>query len=427
FCVLAVTACGRGNLAPSPGPAALSAPGARPATLHVVPLHTYTIAETFIGKSGGSAGLIGDPKTGLFGIAPAGGDLKCRDGNRGCGFVYELTQQAGTSVYKETRIYTFHGAAGHDGAEPGATLIIGARGTGVLYGTTVLGGAHGKGIIFRLTPTTTPYKYVERVIYSFGAGKTDGQYPYASLIEIHRILYGTTSESGAYGKGTAFSINVTGASEKTLHAFGGPKDGATPYASLIDYKGTLYGTTSTGGSSQNCGTVFSMSTSGTETVLHRFQNSPYDGCDPLGSGVVELNGALYGTTSAGGEHNYCHCGTIYSMSTSGAERVLHSFAGGGSPVASLIAYSNVLYGTTFYGGLPSGSKCSLDPTQGCGVVFSLNPSGTPPYQVQFPFTGTRDGGGAGPAAPLLASGGDFFGTTSRGSTLGHGEAFELTP
>lgn len=426
FCVLAVTACGRGSLAPSPGAAALSAPdGARPATLHVVPLHSFTFAESFIGKSGGSASLVGDPSIALFGVAPAGGDLKCRDGNRGCGFVYELTPEAGTNSYKETRIYTFHGATGQDGAEPSATLIIGARATGVLYGTTVLGGAYGKGIVYRLTPTTKPFKYVERVLYSFGGSKTDGQYPYASLIEIHRVLYGTTSEGGMHGKGTAFSIGVTATSAKTLHDFGGPKDGATPYANLIDYNGTLYGTTSSGGSSQDCGTVFSMSTSGAESVLHRFQDFPNDGCDPLGSGLIELNGVLYGTTSAGGTHNFCYCGTIYSVSTSGAERVLHSFSGGGAPAASLVAYNNVLYGTSRYGG--STSKCSLHLKQGCGVAFTLDPTGNPPYQVQFPFTGTLDGGGAEPVAPLLASGGDFFGTTSHGGSLGHGEAFELTP
>jgi uncharacterized repeat protein (TIGR03803 family) len=429
FCVLAATACGRGSLTPSPGAATLSAlDGARPATLHVVPLHSYTFAESFVGKSGGLAGLVGDPNTALFGIAPAGGDLKCRDGNKGCGFIYELTPQAGGNSYKETPIYTFHGATGQDGAEPSASLLIGERGTGVLYGTTVLGGAHSKGVVFRLTPTTKPFKYKERLLYSFGTSKTDGEYPYASLIEIHRVLYGTTSGGGTHGKGVAFSISVTGAGEKTLHDFGRPKDGATPYASLIAYNGTLYGTTSTGGSSQNCGTVFSLSMSGAESVLHSFQDSPHDGCNPLGSGVTELNGVLYGTTSAGGEHNYCHCGTIYSMSTSDTERVLHSFSGGGSPVASLTAYNGVLYGTTFYGGrLASGSKCSLDPKQGCGVAFSLNVTGTPAYQVQFAFAGTRDGGGAGPAAPLLASGGDFFGTTSRGSMHGHGEAFELTP
>jgi uncharacterized repeat protein (TIGR03803 family) len=57
-------------------------------------------------------------------------------------------------------------------------------------------------------------------------------------------LYGTTSLGGAYGKGTVFSMSLTGSNEKVLHSFGHGSDGATPLAGLIDVKGTLYGTTS---------------------------------------------------------------------------------------------------------------------------------------------------------------------------------------
>jgi len=430
LCAFALAACGRTSLAPmsdGAAPPARTDAHAHPDTLHVVPLYSFTLAESFIGKSGGSAGLVGDPSTGLFGVAPSGGNLKCRDGNHGCGFVYELVPQAGSSAYTEKRLYEFAGMGDNDGAEPSATLMIGERGTGVLYGTTVLGGAYGKGTVFRLTPTLSPYVYKERVLYSFGATKSDGRYPYASLIEIHRVLYGTTSGGGAYNKGVAFSVSVSGTPEQNLHDFGGPNDGATPYAGFISVNGTLYGTTSAGGSSANCGTVFSLTTAGTENVVYSFQNSPSDGCNPRGSGVVSLNGVLYGTTSFGGERNDCHCGTIYSVGPSGSEHVLHSFSGGGDPTASLIGYNGLLYGTTFYGGkLASGSKCALSPQQGCGVVFSLDPSSNL-YQVQFAFTGKRAGGGAAPAAPLLASGGNFYGTSSSGGSHNHGEAFELTP
>ena len=419
LCVLAIAACGRNDLAAPAGARAMPAStDAQPATLHVVPLHDFTLGESFIGNSGGSAGLVGDPSTGLFGVAPAGGDLKCQDGNKGCGFIYELVPQSTGNSYQEKRLYEFHGKSGQDGAQPSATLFIGERGTGVLYGTTVYGGEQGKGTVFRITPTVTPYVYKERVLYSFGATRGDGQYPYASLIEIQRVLYGTTSAGGAHNEGIAFSLSVTGTAPQKLHDFGGGNDGATPYAGLSDVNGTLYGTTNAGGSS-NCGTVFSLGTSGSERVVYSFLGSPNDGCNPGGSGVVELGGVLYGTTSAGGKHNNCHCGTIYSLNESGIENVLHSFPGGGDPVASLIAANGVLYGTALYGG----AKCSVSTKQGCGIVFSLAPPAQ--YQVQFTFTGTRAGGGAAPAAPLLASGADFYGTSSRGSTRDHGEAFKL--
>ena len=54
-----------------------------------------------------------------------------------------------------------------------------------------------------------------------------------------------------------------------LHKFGGSGDGWYPASAPIDVKGTLYGTTVRGGT-HNAGTVFSISKSGEETLLHSF-------------------------------------------------------------------------------------------------------------------------------------------------------------
>jgi uncharacterized repeat protein (TIGR03803 family) len=74
-----------------------------------------------------------------------------------------------------------------------------------------------------------------------------------------------------------------------------------PSASLIDNHGTLYSTTNFGGAS-NPGTVFSISTSGKERVLHSF-GQPYrsDGQIPA-SALVAVSGTLYGTTYQGGSY-----------------------------------------------------------------------------------------------------------------------------
>ena len=56
--------------------------------------------------------------------------------------------------------------------------------------------------------------------------------------------------------GTVFSLSKSGV-EKVMHSFSGAPDGALPYAGLINVKGTLYGTTWAGGSgcgSLGCGT-----------------------------------------------------------------------------------------------------------------------------------------------------------------------------
>jgi len=135
----------------------------------------------------------------------------------------------------------------------------------------------------------------------------------------------------------------------------------------------LYGTTDEGGtycessSAFGCGTVFAITTSGTETVLNSFGTGSGDGSYP-DAGLLNVKGTLYGTTSSGGA--YAYGGTVFKITTSGAETVLHSFEGpagdGSLPFAGLINVNGTLYGTTGYGG--SGS-CEI----GCGTVFSLSP------------------------------------------------------
>jgi uncharacterized repeat protein (TIGR03803 family) len=141
------------------------------------------------------------------------------------------------------------------------------------------------------------------------------------------------------------------ASYQQLFRFHPPKDGTHPAAGLLDVNGTLYGTTQNGGLSRR-GTVYSISTSGVEKVLYRFRGGS-DGLYPL-SDLVNVNGTLYGTTSQGGSGS----GTVYSVSTSGREKVLYAFKGGSDgahPLAGLVDVNGKLYGTTYQGG---GSGCT---------------------------------------------------------------------
>jgi uncharacterized repeat protein (TIGR03803 family) len=94
------------------------------------------------------------------------------------------------------------------------------------------------------------------VLHSFN--KADGAYPVASLIEVKGTLYGTTSGGGVNGSGTVFSVTPDG-TEHVLHSFGSGSDGGSPLASLVDVNGTLYGTTFLGGGGAfGLGTVFAL-------------------------------------------------------------------------------------------------------------------------------------------------------------------------
>ncbi|HTA55635.1 MAG TPA: choice-of-anchor tandem repeat GloVer-containing protein [Candidatus Acidoferrales bacterium] len=300
-----------------------------------------------------------------------------------------------------------------DGEEPFAGLV---NVKGTLYGTTYEGGAYnriGEGTVFSITPSGT-----ETVLHSFG-GSQDGAYPVAGLINVKGTLYGTTGKGGANGDGTVFSITPSG-TETVLYSFkGGPGDGEQPRAGLINVKGTLYGTTYLGGncsSSGGCGTVFSMTPSGTETMLYSFKGVSGDGKYPF-AGLIDVKGKFYGTTFEGGAN--CSgsggCGTVFSITRSGEETMLHSFAGdpdGNNPEAGLINVKGTLYSTTYAGG-----------TNNRGTVFSITPSGT--ETVLHSFGGSGDG--ADPVAALLYAKGKLYSTTFVGGPNNDGTVFSITP
>jgi uncharacterized repeat protein (TIGR03803 family) len=290
---------------------------------------------------------------------------------------------------------------------------------GVFYGTTSDGGAHRRGVVFSITPGG-----VDKVLHSFGRG-ADGDSPSASLIDVGGTLYGTTRAGGTYKLGTVFSITPSG-KEKLLYSFGNGTDGSVPAAPLIEVKGTLYGTTENGGASNECsggcGTAFSITPGGTEKVLYSFVGGT-DGAHP-GTPLAEVKGTLYGTTSEGGGTGCTHgagCGTVYSITATGSEKVLYRFAGGSdgaNPSSGLTDVNGTLYGTTFYGGV---QECVSG--FGCGTVFRITTAGS--EKVLHSFGAGYDG--EGPTTGLINVKGTLYGTTQGGGAYGNGTVFSITP
>ncbi len=215
-----------------------------------------------------------------------------------------------------------------------------------LYGTTFYGGARGCGVgcgtVFKVT---TSGKVT--LLHSFGASG-HGLYPATDLVDVDGTLYGTTSEGGANGRGTVFAITTSG-TETVLNGFGASGDGANPDAGVVNVNGTLYGTTVTGGASGD-GTVFAITTAGAETVLYSLKGGSGDGAGP-NAALLNDDGTLYGTTRFGGGvecRKHLGCGTVFSITPSGAEAVLHMFTGhlrdGAYPYADLLDVKGTLYG-----------------------------------------------------------------------------------
>ncbi len=341
-------------------------------------------------------------------------------GGNNNGTVFEVN-----SAGHETILHTFKGP---DGSAPWAGLVRDAGGN--LYGTTAYGGAFNFGTVFKITRAGKG-----RVLYSF-TGPPDGGTPFAGLIlDSEGNLHGTTlfggtgnctASGGQKGCGTVFTLTATGA-ESVLYSFAGGADGAYPGTPLVrDSSGNLYGATEEGGeancsdfSSMGCGTVFVISPAGAETVLHSFAGYPTDGERPLG--VILVGGNLYGTTEMGGTYSG---GTVFEVTRLGSENLLYSFGGvandGLNPAGGLVRDgAGHFYGTTQTGG---GLGCS--PNNGCGTVFVITKTGREKVlAATSEFTG-----GCVPLAGLIRdSAGKLFGTTSNCGTHGFGTVFSMKP
>ena len=166
----------------------------------------------------------------------------------------------------------------------------------------------GSGFVTAASARAQTHKY--SVLYSFTRADGDGAYPLAGLIQdVAGNLYGTTTSGGHQEGGTVFVVNRSG-QEKILHSFGAEGDGVSPYAGLVqDAAGNFYGTTNGGGAYGYYGTVFVVSPTGQEKVLHSF-GAEGDGAYNNAGLVQDAAGNLYGTTSNGGAYGY---GTVFEL------------------------------------------------------------------------------------------------------------------
>src|ERR1700722_18377573 len=123
----------------------------------------------------------------------------------------------------------------------------------------------------------------------------------------------------------------------SLVSFNGTAAANPEYTPLVQgTDGNLYGTTLFGGANDR-GTVFEVTPSGALTTVYSFctNTNCTDGANPVGGLVLGSDGYFYGTTEAGGMHNW---GTIFRIKSPGTLVTLHSFhfRDGGVPFATLV-------------------------------------------------------------------------------------------
>jgi len=378
----------------------------------------------FQGSPDGEApqGLVAGPNGALYGTTAYGGDS-------GYGTVFQLEPPAAPGgAWTETVLYRFTNQ-NSDGANPFASLAVGAH--GALYGMTEGGGSNGSGTVFELQPPAAAGgTWAETLLFSHGEvgpglyrslvigrqgelyGVASGEFynngevfklvppaapggawtvgfvwefkdigsgraPAGLALGPDGVIFGTTSYGGSFDAGTVFaltpSVTLPGVlTETVLYSFTGGADGAVPSQPPVFANGTLYGTTS-GGGSAGLGTVFELTppaeTGGTwtENALYSFGNSG-DGKTP-DSPLIVRDGAIYGTT-AGGTGAGDNGGSVFELQKPAApggpwtEIVLHGFEGPDGPYGSLVLDKNgTLYGTMTDGPGPNGA----------GMVYRIKP------------------------------------------------------
>ena len=257
---------------------------------------------------------------------------------------------------------------------------------------------------------------LEKVLYGF-TGTPDAASPYTGrLTNVRGTLYGTTSVGGANDLGAIFSVTTSGA-ESVVYSFSGNPDGKDPNGNLVSVGNTLYGTTTSGGANDS-GTVFKLQcivARCTESVLHSFGGTTDDGNSPS-TDLTDVNGTLYGTTTQGGGSTNClnGCGTVFKVTASGAYSRVYSFTGGSdgdAPYSGLIDVGGTRYGTTVGGG-----------ANDSGTVYKIAASGA--ESVIYRFAGSPDG--QSPFARLTHVAGTLYGTTYGGGAKDRGTIYKIT-
>jgi uncharacterized repeat protein (TIGR01451 family) len=412
-------------------------------TIFEIKAGTITNLATFTGTNGSTpeGTLALDSSGDLFGTTEGYNSSTYSDGT-----VFEL--KAGSTI-----ISTLASFNGGNGANPYGGVIL--DGSGNIFGTTEAGGSSNEGTVFEIKAGTFT------TLASFTG--SNGELPYAGVtLDPSGDLFGTAAAGGTSGDGTVFEIGSGTTSITTLASFTGSNGNGPEAAVTLDGAGDIFGTTYSGGTGGS-GAVFEIASGTTSITPLASFSSGNVGVGPEGGFAVDASGDVFGTTMSGGASND---GTVFeAASGSTSITTLASFSGtnGQNPEAALtIDAGGNLFGTTEGGGangdgtvfeLQSGSSSVTDVANfngtngdspstpvildssgnifgtateggasGIGTVFEIK-SGTSSITALASFTSTT---GEDPYGGLTRdAGGNLFGTTSQGGSSNGGTVFEI--
>lgn len=166
-------------------------------------------------------------------------------------------------------------------------------------------------------------------IFLFSSRGEGNEITQAFTVGDDKSFYGVTREGGGNrndGKGTVFRLLKSGQkwNRQTLAVFRGSdrgrSDGAFPLSSpVFGQDGKLYGTTSEGGR-KDCGIAYVLTpptddlSEGERKTIFQFAGGPDEPCVPSGKLLVQADGSIIGTSSAGGKSDgFGDSGTVWRL------------------------------------------------------------------------------------------------------------------
>lgn len=277
----------------------------------------------------------------------------------------------------------------------------------------------GKSMLFVATLFFAQFSVAQTYtnLYSYGTQTGDPRNPTpAGIMSQGRDgnLYSATAFGGATNLGAAFKVTPSGTLTKLADFNTGPSGGLT-----LGTDGNFYGTTNSGGTSQNVGTIFKITPTGHVTTLWNFTGTGADEGVPFSPVFQGQDGNFYGTDQGVFTGTY---GVLYKMTPAGVVTPLATFdfTHGATPNLPTQGTDGNFYGTTRGGG---GPPCS----GGCGVVYKVTPAGK--LTTLHVFTGFPSDGSLPTGVLVQGADGSFYGTTFLGgaNNTNKGTVFKISP
>jgi uncharacterized repeat protein (TIGR03803 family) len=199
-------------------------------------------------------------------------------------------------------------------------------------------------------------------------------------------------------------------------------NGKQPVGALVQATdGNFYGASGT--NQEFGGQIFRVTPTGEISTLYEFclkTNCP-DGSSPE-SPILGSDGNLYGATSSGGVKTTD--GTIYKLTLQGKLTTLHSFCTS-APCSDGAYPTGIVLASdgNFYGTTNEGGANNDD----SGTLFRVSPTGE--FKVLYTFCSQPNcTDGSSPAfPPMQGRDGNFYGATFGGGALGGGVLYRITP